>query len=89
MKVPFFARRLDRNRVASLSPIQQKVFDDLRRFEEAGVTHCIFSASNDERDTKFEREHEGHHMTIREARQLLLDHSAEMPRSLFRAIVSF
>lgn len=87
--MPFFARRLDRNRVSSLSPMQQKVFDDLCRFEEAGVTYCIFSASKDERDTEFERANEGRQMTIREARQLLLYHSAEMPRSLFLAVVSF
>ena len=62
---------------------------NLRRMEEAEVTHVVFMSANDERSTPLEKKLEGKRMTIAETRKLILEHGEEIRRSAFRGEVHF
>lgn len=62
---------------------------NLRRFEEAGVTHCFLRSPRDERETEIERRYDGKRLTISQARKLVAKHADEIKRSVFTAEVQF
>lgn len=55
----------------------------LRRNEELGMSHVIFSSAKDERNTDIENKFEGARMTIKEARMLVKMHGRKITRSIF------
>jgi len=57
----------------------------LRRNQELGITHVIFSSAQDERNTDIENRYEGKRISIDEAKALLKNHGREITRSIFSA----
>lgn len=62
---------------------------NLRRYREAGVTHCSLSSAGDERCTELEQKFDGKRLTIDEATDLVKIHGSEITRSVFRAEIEF
>ncbi|KNY16747.1 hypothetical protein AKG11_10305 [Shinella sp. SUS2] len=76
-------------RLLRLEEHRCRTLHNLRRMEEADVTHCTLSSAGDERDTSFEKKMNGKRMTLSQARNLTLERSDDFPRSVFRGEVKF
>ena len=74
---------------AKLNEMQKMLLQSLDRMEAAEITHVALRASNDERDTPVEKRLDGHRMTIKEARRLVIQRPEDIPRSTFEGKVEF
>jgi len=73
--------------ILNTATVHAKHLHDLRRMEEAGITHCRLLSALDERGTEVERTFDGQKFTIEEARRFAIEHQADIRRSVFQAIV--
>lgn len=70
------------------SQTQSRHLDGLARMEMVGIDECWLMPTTGERATPFEKRIRGKPMSIREARELVINRATDFPGSLFMAKLS-